>query len=182
MAARSYPYIEFSRLKDLCSIPLPSDLDEVTYIGNATNFRRGLLNQFGRDGLDVRKEIAEKEDVRLTYCGYSRFLESDLRQIFPLSQSHGNTRYKRNAKFLAREMITRGFVSVTRATITIICRRADSGFRHLQQQSKRISLIICGSRSTTPLVNTRFPSAYFLETAATRHPGTAPSQKRPMAP
>ena len=114
MASKSYKHIEFSRLRDLVSIQLPAQLEEVTYVANASNFRRALLNQFGKDDLDVHKEIAEQEDTRLTYCGHSRFLFNDLRYIFPQSESRGSNKYKRDVKFLAREMIRRGFVSATR--------------------------------------------------------------------
>ena len=77
-------------------------------MANASNFRRALLNQFGRDDMDIRKEIAEKEDTRLTYCGYTRFLENDIRYIFPLNENRSGSAYRRNVKFIAREMIKRG--------------------------------------------------------------------------
>ncbi|KAL9002748.1 MAG: hypothetical protein Q9188_004336 [Gyalolechia gomerana] len=83
MSAKRFPHIEFSRLRQLVVIDLPEQLDEVTYVANATNFRRALLTQFGRDGLDVHKLIQENEDTRLTFCGHSRFLTNDLRYIFP---------------------------------------------------------------------------------------------------
>lgn len=113
MAAKSCPRISFSRLKDLVNLPdLPSELEEITYVASASNFRRALLNQFGNDKIDVKREIAEKEDTRLTYCGYKRFLESDLQEIFPRSNERSNSKYKRDVSFIAREMIRRGFVSL----------------------------------------------------------------------
>lgn len=110
MSAKRFPHIEFSRLRQLVVIDLPERLDEVTYVANATNFRRALLTQFGRDGLDVHKLIQENEDTRLTFCGHSRFLTNDLRYIFPKSELRGSNQYKRDVKFIAREMIRRGFV------------------------------------------------------------------------
>ncbi|KAL8748297.1 MAG: hypothetical protein Q9184_007420, partial [Pyrenodesmia sp. 2 TL-2023] len=109
MSAKRFPHIEFSRLRQLVAIDLPEQLDEVTYVANATNFRRALLTQFGRDGLDVHTLIQENEDTRLTFCGHSRFLTNDLRYIFPKSELRGSNQYKRDVKFLAREMIRRGF-------------------------------------------------------------------------
>ncbi|KAI4167697.1 MAG: hypothetical protein LQ343_007016 [Gyalolechia ehrenbergii] len=109
MSAKRFPHIEFSRLRQLVVIDLPERLDEVTYVANATNFRRALLTQFGRDGLDVHKLIQENEDTRLTFCGHSRFLTNDLRYIFPKSELRGSNQYKRDVKFIAREMIRRGF-------------------------------------------------------------------------
>lgn len=111
MGATRFPHIEFSRLKQLVNIDLPGQLDEVTYVANATNFRRALLTQYGKDGLDIHKLIEENEDTRLTYCGHSRFLTNDLRYIFPKSELRGSNQYKRDVKYIAREMIRRGFVS-----------------------------------------------------------------------
>lgn len=114
IASKRCQHIEFSRLKDLVSLKLPAELDEITYVANATNFRRALLNKFGKDDLNVSKEIAEKEDTRLTYCGYTRFLENDLRYIFPISKTRSGMKYRKDVKFVAKEMIARGYVSVNR--------------------------------------------------------------------
>ncbi|KAL9618951.1 MAG: hypothetical protein Q9160_006415 [Pyrenula sp. 1 TL-2023] len=102
MAAKSCPRISFSRLKDLVNLPdLPSELEEITYVASASNFRRALLNQFGNDTIDVRREIAEKEDTRLTYCGYKRFLESDLQEIFPRGNERSNSNVVSSQAFAA---------------------------------------------------------------------------------
>ena len=54
------------------------------------------------------------KDTCLTYCGYKRFLENDLRFIFPLSKFHRNKVYKGDVALVAREMIARGQVCVIR--------------------------------------------------------------------
>ncbi|KMU91915.1 hypothetical protein CIHG_09696 [Coccidioides immitis H538.4] len=95
-------HIRFTRLRDLIDVPgLPEKLDEVTYIANATNFRRALLNKFSKPDLDVPKEIAENEDTRLTYCGYKRFLENDLRYIFPLGKNRSVNKYRKDVNLSA---------------------------------------------------------------------------------
>ncbi|MCJ1312423.1 hypothetical protein MMC25_006097, partial [Agyrium rufum] len=83
VTAKQYEHIEFSRLEDLVNIQLPAELDEVTFVANATNFRRALMNQFGKDDMDVKEEIANDENMRLSWCGHKRYLENDLRFIFP---------------------------------------------------------------------------------------------------
>lgn len=109
---KGFKHVQFSRLKDLVNLPdLPDVLNEITYIANATNFRRALVNQFGDPNFDANREIAEKEDTRLTYQGYSRFLDHDLRFIFLRSESRSGRQYKRDVKYLCKEMITRGDVS-----------------------------------------------------------------------
>ncbi|KAJ5435512.1 Pyoverdine biosynthesis [Penicillium cf. griseofulvum] len=103
-------HIRFTRLKDLVNIPnLPDKLEEITYIANASNFRRALLNQYGKADLDVTKEIAEKDDTRLTYCGYTRFLENDLRYIFSVGGNRSGHKYRKDVKYVAKQMIYRGY-------------------------------------------------------------------------
>ncbi|EHK96069.1 putative Spore wall maturation protein DIT1 [Glarea lozoyensis 74030] len=102
-AENGFTHIGFSRLRDLVDLELPETLDEIHYVANATNFRRSVLNRFGRDDLDVNSLIASDEDTRLTYQGYRRFLMSDLRET----------------KYLAKQMLVRGY---NRAPNTSLCK------------------------------------------------------------
>ncbi|KAL8826986.1 MAG: hypothetical protein Q9191_003459 [Dirinaria sp. TL-2023a] len=106
---KEFTHIDFSRLRDLVSFPLPERLEEITYVANATNFRRFLFNKYGDDNLDIDHEIATNLDTQLTYLGYRRFLESDLRYIFPLGGDRSNKRYKNDVKYLAKQMLIRGY-------------------------------------------------------------------------
>lgn len=109
---KGFSNIKFSRLKDLVSFPLPEKLDEITYVANATNFRHFLFKKYRNDNFDVDHEIATNSDTKMTYLGYRRFLESDLRYIFPLGEGRSNHRYKNDVKYLAKQMLLRGQVSV----------------------------------------------------------------------
>ncbi|KAK3315685.1 Pyoverdine/dityrosine biosynthesis protein-domain-containing protein [Apodospora peruviana] len=113
-------HLEFSRLKDLSDMPLPEKLEEILYVANATNFRRHLLNRWGKDDIDIEHEIATKLDTLMTYRGYSRFLRSDLQHVFPSACLNGRSAakkssarsmhtFKKNVKFLAKEMLIRGY-------------------------------------------------------------------------
>lgn len=108
---KGFSHIRFSRLKDIVKVPLPEKFGEITYVANATNFRRSLLNNFGKENLDVDNEIATKPDTLMTYRGYRRFLESDLQYIFPTGQNRSNHGYKKDVSYLAKEMLRRGDVS-----------------------------------------------------------------------
>ncbi|KAH7305838.1 putative pyoverdine/dityrosine biosynthesis protein [Stachybotrys elegans] len=99
--------ISFSRLRDLVSIPLPDELDEMTYTANASNFRRALLNTFSRPNWDW-KETIKSEDVCLTYRGYIKFLETDLEEVFPQGEDRSKSKYKRGIEYIAKQMIARG--------------------------------------------------------------------------
>lgn len=107
-----FSHIDFSRLEDLLDIPLPGKLREITYVANCTNFRRLLLNEFGKPDLDIDHAIATNPDTKLTYLGYRRFLESDLKHIFKLGENRSSHSYKRDVKYIAKQMLIRGFVSI----------------------------------------------------------------------
>lgn len=108
---KKFIYIQFSRMKDLLDFPLPEKLTEITYVANCTTFRRLLINRYGRDDLDIDQEITANPDTKLTYLGYKRFLESDLKHIFPRGVGRSAHSYKRDCKYLAKQMLMRGYVS-----------------------------------------------------------------------
>ncbi|CAH0020926.1 unnamed protein product [Clonostachys rhizophaga] len=102
-----FEHIHFSRLRDLVSIPLPENLDEMTYVANASNFRLALLNTFSRPDWDW-KEISKSEDVCMTYRGYIKFLETDLLTVYPQGEDRSKSRYKRGIEYIAKQMLSRG--------------------------------------------------------------------------
>ncbi|KAL9620748.1 MAG: hypothetical protein Q9160_004761 [Pyrenula sp. 1 TL-2023] len=106
---KGFSNIGFSRMKDLLDLPLPEKLREITYVANCTNFRRMLLNNYGRHDLNIDHEIATNPDTKLTYLGYRRFLESDLKHIFTLGENRSNHTYKKDVKYLAKQMLIRGY-------------------------------------------------------------------------
>ncbi|KAF2154528.1 hypothetical protein K461DRAFT_319076 [Myriangium duriaei CBS 260.36] len=106
---KNFDRLRFSRIRDLVKFPGPETLNEITYVASATNFRRCLLNEHGKDNLDIDHEIATSDDTMLTYLGYRRFLVSDLRYIFPLGSERSGNSYKRNVKYLAKQMLIRGY-------------------------------------------------------------------------
>ncbi|KAF2846133.1 hypothetical protein T440DRAFT_248598 [Plenodomus tracheiphilus IPT5] len=107
---KGFKHIDFSRLKDLATFPgLPDKLQEISYVANATNFRRVILNKYGKEDINIDNEIATNPDTKLTYLGYRRFLESDLQHIFPLGGGRTSNGYKRDVKYLAKQMLIRGY-------------------------------------------------------------------------
>ncbi|KAK7418709.1 hypothetical protein QQX98_003727 [Neonectria punicea] len=105
---KKFTHISFSRMRDLLEFPLPEKMREITYVANCTTFRRLLLNKHGRPDLDINHEIATNPDTKLTYLGYKRFLESDLKYIFPRGAERTANEYKRDCKYLAKQMLIRG--------------------------------------------------------------------------
>lgn len=86
----------------------------MTYVANASNFRRALLNAFSRPDWEW-KSVSQSEDVCLTYRGYIKFLQTDLQTVYPVGQGRSKTKYKRGIEYIAREMMCRGDVSRTPA-------------------------------------------------------------------
>lgn len=154
---KGFSNITFSRLRDF--VPLDSDfklpeaLDEISYVANATNFRRFILNSFGKDDLDPDYLIAVDEDTRLTYQGYRRFLMSDLRHIFTLGADRNSTAYKRETKYLAKQMLIRGYVRIQREHVQSQTANRVLRDRLLQALSSTTSHTIYGFPSTTLPVN-----------------------------
>lgn len=109
---KKFNNIAFSRLGDLLEMPTETKLREITYVANCTNFRRLLLNKYGDPDMDIDHHIASDPDTKLTYLGYRKFLESDLKHIFTLSKNLSSNGYKRDVKYLAKQMLLRGQVSL----------------------------------------------------------------------
>lgn len=108
--AKGHKHISFSRLQDLVTITVPDQLDEMTYVANASNFRRALLNTFG--GPDWNWETAsQREDVSLTYKGYIKALGMDLQHMYDIHDGTSKTKFKQEIEYTAQQMLARGDVS-----------------------------------------------------------------------
>ncbi|KAK0644302.1 taurine catabolism dioxygenase TauD [Cercophora newfieldiana] len=106
--AKAFKHIKFSRLNDLLHTDLPNELDEMTYVANATEFRRLLLNNFSRPNWDSALEISTNEDTCLTYTGYLKFLETDLENVYPVGANRSRKQYKKGISSIAKQMLFRG--------------------------------------------------------------------------
>ncbi|KPM39944.1 hypothetical protein AK830_g6625 [Neonectria ditissima] len=105
--AKGFKHISFSRLRDLVNIELPTELNEMTYVANASNFRRALLNSFSRQDWSW-EEARQSEDVCMTYRGYIKFLQLDLENVYPLREDRTKSKYKKGIEYIAKQMMARG--------------------------------------------------------------------------
>ena len=112
--ANNFKHIRFARLNDLLHSSLPHD-DEMAYVANASEFRRLLINSFGRADYDASLEISTNEDTCLTYKGYLKFLETDLEFVYPLGPERSKKAYKKGVGYIAKQMLARGDVSFASA-------------------------------------------------------------------
>ncbi|KAJ5885204.1 hypothetical protein N7495_009714 [Penicillium taxi] len=136
--------ISFARIRDLLDFSLPEELTEIVYVANCTTFRRLLLNKYGKVDLDINHEIAANPDTKLTYLGYKRFLESDLQYIFPRGKNRSSHSYKRDCKYLAKQMLTRGYAFA-------------EAIKNALPNHLRLSIheSICGTKIPIGLLNTK---------------------------
>ncbi|CAN8101411.1 unnamed protein product [Discula destructiva] len=105
---KEFTNISFSRLKDLVDIGVPSDMSEIDYVTNATNFRVAVLNSFGKRDFNVEEKIASDNDTCLTYRGYIKFLETDLQTVYPVGEGRSKNKYKKGMADIAKQMLYRG--------------------------------------------------------------------------
>jgi hypothetical protein len=87
---------------------VPAVLDEVSYVANATNFRIALINNFSSKDWNVSEKITEDEDICLTYRGYLKFLQTDLADTYPISDTFTKSKYKKGIESIAKQMLIRG--------------------------------------------------------------------------
>ncbi|KIL88528.1 hypothetical protein FAVG1_07773 [Fusarium avenaceum] len=104
---KGFHNISFARLRDLVEIDLPRDLEEMTYVANASNFRRALLNTFSRPDWSW-DEVRQLEDQCMTYRGYIKFLQTDLETVYPVDGTRTKSKYKRGIEYIAKQMMARG--------------------------------------------------------------------------
>ncbi|KAF5624377.1 ABC1 transport [Fusarium sp. NRRL 52700] len=147
---KGFQHISFSRIRDLVDLPLPAEMHEIAYVANATNFRRALLNRFGKDDIDIDKEIEKDPDTKMTYLGYRRFLESDLKNIFPVGKGRTANAYRRDVRYLAKQMLIRGY-----AFAAAVKHAFPSHLRlsiHQSTGEHKVSIVLLNTRTgfTTP--------------------------------
>ncbi|KAI0175373.1 putative pyoverdine/dityrosine biosynthesis protein [Pestalotiopsis sp. NC0098] len=117
---QGFKHIEFSRLQDLVHIAVPNELDQITYVSNATNFRLALLSKFSNTEFNASLKVKDDEDTCLTYRGYIKFLSTDLQDVYPIGDSRTKSQFKKGIEYVAKQMLFRGdaFARAVKATFS----------------------------------------------------------------
>ncbi|KAL3595872.1 hypothetical protein FPOAC2_10242 [Fusarium poae] len=79
----------------------------MTYVANASNFRRALLNTFSKPGWSW-DQVRQSDDQCMTYRGYIKFLQTDLETVYPVGEDRTKSKYKRGIEYIAKQMMARG--------------------------------------------------------------------------
>ena len=88
--------------------------DEMTkqqYLDTVNACREELAAHFGRHKETIRDMIRTDKDTLLTYCGFIRFLETDLRYSPIVPQGLSGSKYRKIVKEVAQGMMNRAEVS-----------------------------------------------------------------------
>ncbi|KAH9905169.1 putative pyoverdine/dityrosine biosynthesis protein [Xylariomycetidae sp. FL2044] len=147
---KEFHHIEFCRLSDLVHINVPDELDEITYVSNATNFRHTLLKQFSKPGFDASARISQDEDTCLTYRGYIKFLETDLRDVYPIGVTRSKSKYKKGIEYIAKQMLARGDAFARAVRENFQDRLRLSIHPSTGENKLSVSLLPTDTRFTTP--------------------------------
>lgn len=161
--SKGFNCISFSRLRHLVNLAVPNELDEITYVANATNFRRALLNEYSRSDWSW-EDAKQSEDVCLTYRGYIKFLETDLENVYPLGDVRTRSKYRKGIEYVARQMMARGD-----AFANAVTRKYSDSIRlsiHPSTGARKISISLLPTNTmyTTPWHST---VAYMLDGTTT---------------
>ncbi|KAI1749747.1 Pyoverdine/dityrosine biosynthesis protein-domain-containing protein [Xylaria castorea] len=101
--------IKLVRVMDLLGYTEGKTLDKTLYLSLVRRCRQELMASYGRTEEEVRKMMKDDQDTLLTYCGFIRFLESDLKfsPITADSRAMSGHKYRKTVKKVAIQMMIR---------------------------------------------------------------------------
>ncbi|KAI1176519.1 Pyoverdine/dityrosine biosynthesis protein-domain-containing protein [Nemania sp. FL0916] len=101
--------IQLLRVMDILGYTKDKPLDKAVYLALAQKCREEILSSYGRTEEEVRQMMKEDPDTLLTYCGFIRFLESDLKYspVTADSRSMSGHKYRKTVKKVAIQMMIR---------------------------------------------------------------------------
>jgi pyoverdine/dityrosine biosynthesis protein Dit1 len=78
VAEKGFDSIKLARVPDLQG-KITGRMDKETYMSLVANSRSQLLEEYGKTDDEIREQIQSDSDSLLTYRGFIRFLEKDLK-------------------------------------------------------------------------------------------------------
>lgn len=114
--------IHLLRVMDILGYTADQVLDWPLYSSLTQRCRDDLLHSYGRTEEEVRAMMREDSDTLLTYCGFIRFLESDLRHSAVAKAAASGHKYRKCVKNVAINMMIRAEVSPGAAKASPTCR------------------------------------------------------------
>ncbi|KHN94903.1 Pyoverdine biosynthesis [Metarhizium album ARSEF 1941] len=101
--------IHLMRVMDILGYTDGKNLDKELYLSLAQRCRDELLASYGRTEAEVRQMMKDDPDTLLTYCGFIRFLEADLKfsPITAATKAISGQQYRKTVKKVAIQMMIR---------------------------------------------------------------------------
>ena len=116
--AKNFHHIKLVRVMDFLGLISSEDLTKETYLSTVSLCRQELSSQFGKPLETIREMIKTDEDTLLTYRGFIRFLETDLKFSPICAAATSGTQYRKIVKEIAMKMMMRAesFTKIILAT------------------------------------------------------------------
>lgn len=109
LAAVKCTHISFARLNRLVLDDCPEAANVDEYVQNASWYRNEMVKKYLPTGFNVRVELKTNINALMTYRGYLKFLQTDLRYEKSRQRQSGKQVKKMN-EAVAKLMIARGAV------------------------------------------------------------------------
>ncbi|KAI5924925.1 Pyoverdine/dityrosine biosynthesis protein-domain-containing protein [Camillea tinctor] len=101
--------VKLLRVMDILGYTEGKALDKELYLSLSKKCREEILASYGRTEAEVRQMMKDDPDTLLTYCGFIRFLEGDLKfsPITASSKAISGNAYRKMVKKVAIQMMIR---------------------------------------------------------------------------
>lgn len=112
IAKERFPHISFIRLDRLVGVDQEEAHTAEDYKQTSSFYREKLVDDHLSKDFDVRVHLSRNPSALMTYCGYIKFLETDLKYEAS-RQGCSKKRVKKMNQEVARRMIRRGVVQIS---------------------------------------------------------------------
>lgn len=101
--------VRLLRVMDILGYTEGKVLDKELYLSLSKRCREELLSSYGRTEVEVRQMMKDDPDTLLTYCGFIRFLEADLKfsPVTASTKAISGSQYRKTVKKVAIQMMIR---------------------------------------------------------------------------
>ncbi|KAI0386925.1 Pyoverdine/dityrosine biosynthesis protein-domain-containing protein [Hypomontagnella monticulosa] len=144
---KGFNNIELLRPMEIMGLTQEAPLDKELYMSLAQKCREELMTHYGRTEIEVREMMKDDPDTLLTYLGFVRFLDADLRfsPVTTAAKDTSRRQYKKKVKQVAIMMMIRAesFTKVLQAMCPDYVRLSIHQSRGLIKLS--VPLVVQGS-------------------------------------
>ncbi|KAL8764382.1 MAG: hypothetical protein Q9184_000087 [Pyrenodesmia sp. 2 TL-2023] len=104
---KGFDRLKLRRVMDVIGFTDQQPMTKQIYLSLTNPSRTTLMQKYGRTEDDIRALIATDHDTLMTYRGFIRFLENDLRYSAIASKARSGSQYRKSVKLVAKAMMIR---------------------------------------------------------------------------